>query len=135
MKELTDYIIEKLDISNVNLNSEFPIDASFNEMIDFLKSYGFEELKSLNTGWYGVILVFNKHNKGKYYMFTTSGADSLKFADMSQGEISNNTPLYHIRKTPGKAREFLLSYKNGDMVKHISKEDFISLIYKNKVLE
>lgn len=89
MKELKDILLEKLSIDDINLNEEFPIDGTLEEIIDFLKSKGFKEIE---TGDNQINEILNKKRNKCFTLFS----GRIWFADTSKGDISKKNPLFYI---------------------------------------
>ena len=100
MKELSNYINEKLDINKINLHDKFPIGKGSQETIEFLKDNRFEEIDdSIIDDWCDYFDVMNKKST-KVYAFSpatkSDNLDSLKFADTSKAKIGEENPIFHI---------------------------------------
>lgn len=87
MKELSNYIYEKLDINKVKLNDKFPTDRTLNDIIEFLKEEGFKQVE-----YDYVKTVFNRANT-KCFMIDDA---SIRFADTSKEDISKDNPVFYI---------------------------------------
>jgi len=115
MKELSNYINEKLDLDKMNLNDKFPLHGNTKEVIEFLKDNGFKELDDNKIKDFGEY--FHEMNKmsAKVYAFTPDDGDSIdsiKFADTTKTEIGNNNPLFHIiYNTESKRFNYQICYK------------------------
>lgn len=102
MKGLADTLMEKLDINKVNLeNEEFPLYGTMNDVINFLKSNGFIELKYHDDVriYFDYVEDFNEAGK-KCFMVQTrrvgNGGNIIWFGDTRRNNISNDNKLYMI---------------------------------------
>lgn len=133
MKELTNYINEKLDINKVNLAPErFKISKDFQKTIKFLKDNSFKELDDNKIEDWGDYFIEMNKKSAKIYAFSpndnTDANDSLKFADTTKTEIGYNNPLFHILyDTEYENFEYQICY-NSDEYKEVSKKVFLEKI-------
>ena len=132
MKELSNYINEKLDLNKVNLNPQrFDISRDFQKNIKFLKDNSFKKIENNFVDWKSVFDKMNEES-AKVYAFspsdTTDTYDSLKFANTSEMNISNNNPLFHILyNTESKRFEYQICYNSKEYDK-VSKKVFLEKI-------
>lgn len=121
MRELSNYITEKLDINNVNLNSNgFPFKGTLNEMVEFLKQYGFEDLsdriKREDLRCFYVESFEMKHKRGYTIIPRGRKVDQpmhLVFADTSKKEISKNNELFCIDISSDNKKPFNIQHHWG----------------------
>lgn len=101
MESLNNYITERIRIDNIK--PEFPVDGTDKEIIDFLKEYGFKEIKDLpNIPFYpDYAILFNKY-KDKCFGIEVEGTNNMDiyFANTSKDKISKSNILYIIRTSP-----------------------------------
>jgi hypothetical protein len=96
MKELSNYINEKLDINKVNLNNiKFPINGTSSEIIEFLEKNGFEKILIHS-------LKLMNQLKAPFYWH---GGDDLYIGNTSNEQIHFETnPLLHMTFSNKKTR-------------------------------
>ena len=132
MKELTNYINEKLKVDDIVPDNEFPIDGTVEEMSNFLTEIGFKEIEMPST-WSGVQ---SKFLKSSYPIFTKyihthwnssviaiyNGTNKMH-KDLFILDVDNSTKTYYIF--------YNLDTKNfvrtGD-AKKVTKEQFLKEI-------
>ena len=90
MKNLKDSILEKLSIDNINLNGEFPVDGTIEEMAEFLEEEGFQQLDSSI-----VTIPAANDAEAKCFMIDKTETE-LWFADTSKEKISKKNPIFSI---------------------------------------
>lgn len=94
MKELTNYINEKLKVDDAIPDIKFPVDGSLEDIVEFLKEQGFKDVDKRGTK----DLIFNSE---KFRCFTylkgLDGGEILWFADTSKGRISKDNPIFLIK--------------------------------------
>lgn len=93
MRELSNYINEKLDINKVRLNNSapFPIDGKVEEVEQFLIANGFSEVEERGDFDFYV----EKLNSMKTKVYSKEGED-IRFADTSYDTISKDNPIFVI---------------------------------------
>lgn len=101
MKNLVD-VLEKLDISNVNLK-EFPITGPFEEVKQFLTASGFREITTGRVlySYLEISKLFNSTlmiGKGDkvFYTRVDDNFHAIYFGDTTKGSISKKSPIYSI---------------------------------------
>ena len=101
MESLNNYITERIRVDNIKL--EFPVDGTDKEIIDFLKEYGFKEIKALPyfTRYTDYVVPFNKY-KDKCFGIEVEGTNNMDiyFTNTSKNEISKSNILYIIQTSP-----------------------------------
>jgi hypothetical protein len=99
MESLNNYIVERIRIDNVKhvKHSEFPVDGTVEEIVDFLKEQGFKEINDPHSGFSDSAKFLNDM-KGKCFSVDTRGWEVLgvEFADTSTNKISEDNPFYYI---------------------------------------
>lgn len=114
MKELINYINEKLDINKVSLKTEsFPIEENTSNIIKFLKYCKFKEIDYSQKLFYRVYLIdVMNSTKAKCFYYDKRDGE-LAIADTQQNEISNQNPMYLISglSKPYQARDYFGYYK------------------------
>ena len=89
LKNLKDVILEKLKVDDIIFGVKFPIDGTFEEMIEFLNEQGFIDI----SGTTGLLKdVFNNEHKKCVLKFE----DRFAFTDTSKEKISKNNPIFFI---------------------------------------
>jgi hypothetical protein len=127
LKELTDYITEKLDINKVKLNDKFPIDGSFGDIIKFLESHGFIEVPNDNKS-----KLYPEMNKKKGKVFakcTGYNSGYIRFVDTSNHNIDKDHPVYSIFGNEKYYIEWDINNKFFDYT-DVTKEEFLKLLNK-----
>ena len=126
MKELTDYITEKLDINRVNLNDEFPINCSIKDICEYLRHLGFIEIPND-----GKLKLFLAMNDVKDKVFATSigvTSEFVRFADTSKHDIDEKHPSYAIFADGRHYKEWIGN--TGAEYVLISKEKLLEMVKK-----
>ena len=125
MRELSNYITEKLDINNVNLAPKrFPINGDMNTIVDFLRDDGFKEIPyEEGDVWRHVHEKFNKNKRKKVFEYWPH-VEVLRFADMSK-DISEENPIFGINSEGWYWIEPKLH--NSYSIK-LKKEEFLNLL-------
>jgi len=121
MRSLTNTILEKLDISKVNLHEGgFPFKGTLDEMVDSLKQFGFENLsnriKHEDLRSFYVDEFEMKHKRGFIVIQKGRMADQpmhLVFADTSKREISKNNELFCIDISSDNKKPFNIQHHWG----------------------
>lgn len=127
MKELTNYINEKLDINKVSLPSkEFPMDADMDEVVDFLADHDFIQIKYHRTEFYYQYKKDFNNLRTKCFMVQSRKmgeiTDIVFFGDTSREDISKDNKLFMITFEPGNIQyEY---YDDGRASRYIDKKDF-----------
>ena len=128
MKELSNYINEKLDINKVNLNGTFPInEENIAEMADFLKGAGFDDV---NIDGSNIVKKFNSEKKKCFHLNVQENLIELVFCDTENEKISDNNPIYAIRKLNINDLIRYIIYNGVNNPKSIEKEEFLKMINK-----
>lgn len=97
MKNLKDSILEKLKVDEIIPDTEFPIDGPFDDIVDFLKGYGFKEVEydfDKHFLYSEIIRDFDKKHKRVFIANREDG--EIIFADTSREEISSKNSMYSI---------------------------------------
>lgn len=134
MKELSNYITEKLDINKVSLEEErFPIEEDINSILKFLKYHNFKEVKYSPELYYRVDQI-DKMNYAKAKCFYYDKKDKeLLIADTRQNKISNQNPMYVMGGLSNPDRDYWGYWKvNDDIASNwpYSAEEFLEKIEK-----
>lgn len=96
MRNLYDYIYEKLSLDNISLDNtfDFPIDGTSEEMIDWLENEGFYSI------YYSGISkkTFDRRKGRTVYVSLKKDNDSnsIYFADTSKNPVSKNNPIFNV---------------------------------------
>lgn len=112
MKELSRYIIEKLDINDIRLN-EFPLELTVESLIRYLKDCGYTEVPYIsvpNGNIFSYIPYFNEKH-GKQFIYTKKWGE-IYIADTSKSEISDKNPMFYLNIRNDKPTEFEAYFKN-----------------------
>lgn len=127
MKELSNYITEKLDINKVNLApSEFPIKDSIESIASYLESLKFKRIKMKKDS-----IEFNDYanafykQHGKSFIINTKN-NWIRFANTSVEKIGKNNPIFVIKGNSFPrtlAIETYIFWEN-----YLSEEDFLEKI-------
>lgn len=126
MKELTTYITEKLDINKVNLNSDFPIDSSFDDIVAFLVKNKYIKITSIDRYMFSA---FNIASKKAFFSEYYKDSDwNIWFGDTSKGLLNKDNPLFLIQKEPNSERKFY--YSPDNLTNPRTKEDFMKALKK-----
>lgn len=127
MKELINYINEKLDINKVSLPSkEFPMDGNMDEIVDFLADHDFAQIKYHRTEFYYQYKKDFNNLRTKCFMVQSRKkgeiTDIVFFGDTSKEDISKDNKLFMITFEPGNIQyEY---YDDGKASRYIDKKDF-----------
>lgn len=126
MKELSNYITEKLDINKVNIDKhlEFPADSEPSKVFEWLEKYGFEFFfmndDSIDTQFDNKkILGYTANSSGSSIYFW--------FADTSKKKISKDNPVFSC-KIDGQDNDYYLFWRKK--YNHVQKEEFIEKLNK-----
>lgn len=127
MKELTNYINEKLDINKVNLPSkEFPMDGDMDEVVDFLADHDFIQIKYHRTEFYYQYKKDFNNLRTKCFMVQSRKmgeiANIVFFGDTSKEDISRDNKLFMIIFEPDNTQ--YKYYDDGRESRYIGKKDF-----------
>lgn len=99
MKELSSYIIEKLDINNIKFNDKFPVEGPKEKIFEFLEDNGFEIEEIPKTSLsFKVIEELGKTKLRKAFSFANSHGFAIYFGDSTSNSISKDNPVYYIGK-------------------------------------
>ena len=138
MKELTNYINEKLKVDDIVPDKEeFPIDKDSKKIIEFLKAQGFKELDDNKIhDWSKYFIEMDKMST-KVYSLTPAddddNVDSLKFANTTKVRIGNNNPLFLImHDLTTKEFKYQLCYSHWGY-EDVSKKVFLEKINQDKI--
>lgn len=129
MKELSNYIYEKLDINKVSLDDRFPINGTLDDIIEFLEEqgyFGFSWLSETPGGW---SKAFNYYKRKSFFSKPEDrwGYAYLKFADTTNKNIGKENPMYEIR-FEGNNKIFGTMYGRRSIP--VSKEEFLQRLNK-----
>ena len=97
MNQLSDYITERIRIDNIRI-LKFPIDGTYDEVINFLKDAGFGGLpykyKISNTN--DTINAFNTERSLLFYGKSIFNGCIIRFANTSTEKISADNPMFEM---------------------------------------
>ena len=128
MKELSNYINEKLDINKVNLNSDFPVDGSFDDILAFLVKNKYIKLTD-NRNYRNIFSAFDITAKKSFVSeYYKDNNWNIWFGDTSKGLLSKDNPLFLIQNDSKSGRNFYYSPDNLTVSR--SKEDFMMTLKK-----
>lgn len=105
MKNLVD-VYEKLSIDDINLNGEFPVDGTYEEVFDFLKNHNFIPLQPKCSS---IVKLFNME-RNKCIRFEKNRR--ILFADTSKEKISERNPVFLINFDNNSLMIYYLSIGN-----------------------
>ncbi len=130
MKELSNYINEKLDINKVNLD-EFPSDKDIDTMVNFLKSYNFTEIDYCYDDF---VDIFNKRNIKGFIVDIDKGLEdyNLWFGNTTINNIGKQNPFFHINIDNSRIRIY---YTIGKDYNLCSENNFLKMIKKYSILK
>lgn len=94
MKPINNYINERLNPRQLGPSKMFPVSGTCDEMIDFLKSLGFEQIYSLGSVLSDYPKKFNEVKRRAFFVNRSMGF--IVFANTSRQNISENNPVYNI---------------------------------------
>ena len=89
MKALKDILVEKLKIDDINLNGNFPIDGTLEDMTKFLEENGFKYVECRSD----IDECFNKYKSKCFY----KNNEYLWFGDTSKDDVSKKNPIFTYR--------------------------------------
>ena len=115
-----DSILEKLKVDDIVLAEMFPIDGTFDEMIDFLKEYDFKEVA--NSMHNSISKILNKERDKCFINYN----NTIWFADTSKGEVSGDNPIFLI----GKSSKDFSVYTPYKVIVNDNKEEFLKELNK-----
>ena len=123
MKSLTD-VLEKLSIDSIVLATDFPIDGSIKDMIDFLEDAGFKEVPSCGV-WSQTFENYKRYN-GKCFAIDRSNPESIEIIDRSNSKFKNKL-FYITLKSDSKYNIFndITTARSGWDARQVSKETFL----------
>ncbi len=90
MKTIDNYILERLNPRHLGPTDKFPIDGTLDEVVEFLKRHGFEQVELES---YGIVKQFNERHIRGFIISSTN----IWFADTSKGIISEDNPVFVYR--------------------------------------
>ena len=134
MKNLID-IIEKLKVDDIKLNIDFPIDASYDEQLEYLKKHKFKIVtlpKDIN--YMRELVDFLNDEKCKICCINDlSDSDDdvipvIRMADTSKHAISKDNPMFMIYKENGKMN-YIIVY-TGYLSDHVMPEKWLNELNK-----
>ena len=101
MNSLSDYIVERIRIDNIKLE-EFPVDGTYDEVVDFLERCGFNKIKDDSHYMFNNAKKFNQEHKLCFSCETSDSYSYVIFADTTKSNISDKNRLYCINFDPNK---------------------------------
>lgn len=90
MDTLTNYIVERIRIDNIK-HPVFPVDGTIEDIIQFLKDNGFEDLKNIPTPITGS---FNRLKIRGFHVAEFDFYLRIFFADTSKNQILRDNPVF-----------------------------------------
>lgn len=129
MRNLYDYIYEKLSLDNISLDNtfDFPIDGTPEEMIDWLENEGFYSI------YYTGISKKTFDRKQGHTVYASMKKDNksntIYFADTSKNPVSKNNPVFNVNYLFGKPSFYL--YFNDDDRIELNKDEWLKAANKN----
>lgn len=128
MRELSNYITEKLDINKVNLFDKFPIDKPIKLIAKYLESNKFEKIVDNDDKFNSFDDFCEELNKMHYKAFIINTKnDWIRFADTSMEEVGERNPMFVIKDNGRYPRTFA-SETYTFYEKHLSEKDFLEVI-------
>ena len=117
MRTIVD-VLEKLKVDDISFE-KFPIDGTFDEIIEFLKEKDFKEIVAKSDE--GVDEMFDS----KKYTCVTANYKYKRiwFADTSKEEVSEKNPIFLIICHENKTFIYKVFYVNNRHVKYIVEND------------
>ena len=116
MRNLYDYIYEKLSLDNISLDNtfNFPVDGTPEEMIDWLENEGFYSI--YYTGISKKTFDRRKGHTVYASMRKDNDSNSIYFADTSKNPVSKNNPVFNVDYSFGEP-SFYLYFNDDDNIK------------------
>lgn len=104
MNSLIDYIVERIRVDNIKPEEfpEFPVDGTYDDVVDFLERCGFNKIKDDSHNMFINAKKFNQEHKRCFSCETSDSHSYVVFADTSKSNISDKNPLYCINFNPNK---------------------------------
>jgi hypothetical protein len=105
MNPLSDYITERIRVDNTNIKrkhpGDFPINGNIHDVINFLESYGFEEMPPVyRNELKEYIEILNSYHKRCFINYRVQSKNAndgfIVFGDTSKSDISKNNIMYYI---------------------------------------
>ena len=125
MKNLKDSILEKLKVDEIVPDTEFPIDGPFDDIVDFLKGYGFKEVEydfDKHFLYSEIIRDFDKKHKRVFIANREDG--EIVFADTFREEISSKNSMYSIELMIDEYTSRSLRNSDTTFVNRYNKKEF-----------
>ena len=130
MKNLKDTILEKLSIDNINLDGEFPIDGTLEDMVEFLERQGFKHIQHVDD----VNKLFNSAKSKSFTVTNINKVYYLWFADTSKEKISKKNPIFYYSREIGKYPRYMVFGTDNSgysvCIAYDSKDKFLSELNK-----
>ena len=131
MKKITD-ILEKLRVDDIVFSEKFPIDGTIDDIIEFLKNQGFEDIDERGSK----DKVFN--SKESKCFSCLEELQRIWFADTSKGKISKSNPIFVIRffedikkvSSYSYSLYYLNNNRDVEFIVRDDKEDFLKELNK-----
>ena len=132
METLNNYITERIRIDNIR--GGFPIDGSFDDMIEFLRRNGFKVC--MNNSGYSDYSCLSSQRNGKVLIRRDVGAGRnqyyvLIFAN-TNNTITENNPIFVVFLYGNGSKNFKIEYGN-DRFEILTKDEFLQKL--NKVFD
>ncbi len=127
MKELSNYINERLNPRHLGSTNKFPINGTIDDIKVFLKNNRFREIEGdTERTERDSIDFYNKKTPDKYFSFVydDNKINGIEFIDRTKGEISSENKLYYISFDRGKL-DFAGLFERGSntLCKYYFEED------------
>ena len=127
METLNNYITERIRVDNIQ-STEFPIDGTLEDVIQFLEEQGyvgFSWLSGTPGGW----SKFFNYYKQKIFSYKTDnwGYTYLKFADTTNKNIGKENPIYEMEF---KDNNKIFGTMYGNRSIPVSKKEFLERLNK-----
>ena len=120
MKNLKDAIYEKLKVDDIKMSKRFPTSGSIDNVIKFLKSEEFKEIK------YGTMLKACFDDAKTKCFHQSNDKKRLWFANTSNGKTSKVNPIFLIKYSP--QIRFTVFYTENNKTEYVcdnDKEEFL----------
>lgn len=129
MKELSNYITEKLKVNDIKINEEFPIDGTAEEMVDWLRYNKFVEDKFKYNKITNQVINYNLRKRKMFSINSTGGRTYVTLANTTNNHVWDTNPMIVIiiSKTYIKYKLILSSLGDSEL---ISAEDCLDWLKK-----
>ena len=130
MKNLKD-VLEKLKVDDIMLPGEnFPIDGTFDEMIEWLKYNDFVEDSNISRNFRKLVQTYNAMHKKIFLVCDLDNRMQIRIANTIKATISASNPVISINFYE-KFIEYMISWPTGfDIINQEECNDWIKKILK-----